>query len=163
MPRQGLYLPGTPITFMDSTGTVQLTLNNLAALSGRISARYDRGATARPALHLVRGIFQFRTVPIIAEAVDIYVAQSDGTAADGVVGTADAVLTSGQASNLGNPVCKVRAQTATASVDFIASGLAWVSSRYLSIGVFNRAVGDNLRNSANTSRVIVTPYSLEWQ
>lgn len=163
MARPIYYVQGTPITFQDSGGSAVLTLNNLAPFTGRLSARYDRGASARAALHEVRGIMQYRTAPIVGESVEIWVSESDGTYADAAVGTADAAYSPAQMLNLRRPVCTVRAQTVGTSVDNIASGLVWIFSRYFSVIVTNLSAGDNLRNTANTSRVIVTPIIAEIQ
>lgn len=163
MANQVLYTLGTPITFQDSGGTVTMTLQNMAPGVGRISPRYDRGTGAKAGWHEVRGIFQFETAPIIGEGVEIYIAQSDGTYADGVVGTIDAALTTGQMLNLGTAAVVVKAQTVNVATDNIASETIFIASRYFSVGVYNRSAGDNLENTANASRVIVTPYVAEVQ
>lgn len=146
---------GTPLTFHDSGGTAALALQNLAPGVGVISARV---AVARPGLHRVRGIFQFETAPLLGETVEIYVATSDGTYADGVVGTASAALTLDQVRNLGQPVCIVKAQTIATATDNIGSELFYLISAFFSIGVVNRSAADNLENTANASRVIVEPW-----
>lgn len=163
MANQILYVAGTPITFQDSGGSAVITLNNLAFGAGRISARYDRGATAKPAWHEVRGIIQWETAPVVGEAAEIYLAQSDGTYADGVVGTADAALTAGQIANLGQPVVVVKAQSTSVATNNIASGQVFITSRYVSIGVYNRSAGDNLEATANANQIILTPYYAEVQ
>jgi hypothetical protein len=165
MPNKIYRATETPVEFRDSGGTVTLTLNNLKASasdSGRISARYDRGTGSQSQLHEVTGVFQFETAPQLGEVVEIYLFQSDGTYVDGNVGTADAALTADKLRN-GMFIGAVQVDTTSTSTDIIGRfSDVPISSRYYSIGVYNR-VADNLRASANTSRVIVTPQPPEIQ
>ena len=158
-----LYAPETALSFRDSGGDAVLTLINLGFGAGQISARYDRGAGSKPGLAEVRGIMQWQSAPIAGEVAEIYISQSDGTNADGVVGTTAAALTAGQISNLGNPVCIVKAQTTATATDNIHSEKVLIWGRYISVGVVNRSAGDNLQNTSNASEVIITFYSLEIQ
>lgn len=163
MPNKIYRATETPITFRDSSGDVVLTLQNLGFGAGRVSARYDRGAGSLAELHEVIGVFQFETAPALGEAIEIYLFQSDGTYMDGTLGTSDAALSSDKRRN-GILVGAVIADTTSASTDIIARFQnVPISSRYYSIGVWNASAGDNLRNTANTSRVIVTPMPLEIQ
>jgi hypothetical protein len=153
----------TAITFRDSGGDVVLTLNNLGFGAGRVSARYDRGAGSRAELHEVTGVFQFATAPALGEAIEIYLFQSDGTYMDGTLGTSDAALSADKRRN-GILIGAVIADTTSTATDIIARFQnVPISSRYYSIGVWNASAGDNLNNSANTSRVIVTPMPPEIQ
>lgn len=154
--------PETALTFCDSGGDVVMTLQNLAAGAGRLSARYDRGAGSKPGRYHVRGVFQFETAAVVGEVVEVVIAESDGTYADGGVGTADAALTAGQKLNL-NFACAVKAQTTDTATNFIGSGIVMICSRYISVGVWNYSAADNLENTANASRVILTPIPDEIQ
>lgn len=145
----------TPISFRDSSGDVVLTLQNLGFGAGRVSARYDRGAGSKPRRHIVRAVMQFETAPIVGETVEIYLFESDGTYADGTVGTSDAALTSVKRNNGALIGCVVVETTSTAT-DIVASFPIDINERYYSIGVWNASAGDNLENTANASRVIVT-------
>ena len=153
----------TAITFRDSAGDVVISLQNLAFGAGRVSARYDRGAGSLAQLHEVRAIVQFDTAPALGEAVEIYLFQSDGTYMDGTLGTADAALTSDKRKN-GTLIGAIIVDTTATGTDIIASFQdVPISSRYYSIGIWNASAGDNLKNTANTSRVIVTPMPPEIQ
>jgi hypothetical protein len=152
----------TAVTFCDSGGTVVLTLQNLAYGAGRISAQWDRGDGAKPAKYFVRGVFQFETAPVVGEIVEVVIAESDGTYADGGVGTSDAALTAGQKLNLGF-ACAVKAQTTDTATSFIGHGIVEIHERYVQVGVWNHSAGDNLENTANASRVILTPLPDEIQ
>ena len=108
-------------------------------------------------------VFQYETAPQIGEVIELYLFQSDGTYVDGTVGTADAALTSDKRRNgmfIGSVVC----DTTSTSTDIVARFQdVPISSRYYSIGVWNASSGDNLKNTANTSRVIVTAMPDEVQ
>lgn len=153
----------TAITFRDSGGDVVITLQNLAFGAGRVSARYDRGAGSLAKLHKVQAVIQFETAPALGEAVEIYLFESDGTYVDGNVGTADAALTSDKRRN-GKHVGSVIVDTTSTATDIIAS---WddvpISQRYYSVGVWNASAGDNLENTANACRIIITPMPPEIQ
>lgn len=153
----------TPITFRDSGGDVVITLLNLAFGAGRVSARYDRGAGSKARLHEVRAVIQFETAPALGEAVEIYLFQSDGTYMDGTLGTADAAMTSDKRRN-GMLIGAVIADTTSTATNIIATFQnVPISSRYYSIGVWNASAGDNLENTANACRIIVTPNPDEIQ
>jgi hypothetical protein len=154
--------PEAALTFKDSGGDAVLALQNLGYGAGRISARYDRGEGSHPRLYKWRAVIQFETAPVVGEYVEIFLAESDGTNADGNVGTADAALTAGQKSNL-NPLGPVRAQTTDTGASFTASGYCLISERYFSVGVWNNSAGDNLKNTANASFVVLTPVPDEIQ
>lgn len=152
------------ITFRDSSGDVTLSLNDLAFGAGRVSARYDRGADSRARLHEIKAIVQAKTSGFaIGDAIEIYLFQSDGTYMDGTLGTSDAALTSDKRRN-GLLIGAVIADTTSSATDIVATFQdVPISSRYYSIGVWNASATRNLNNSANTSRVIVTPMPDELQ
>ena len=156
------YAPQTPVVFSDSDGDVVLTLQNLGFGAGRISARVDRGAGSKPGLYRVRSVFQWVASPAATDYAEIYLAGSDGTYPDGNVGTADAALASTQLNNL-QLISVVSAEVATGAANRIGAGLFEILDRYYSIGVFNRSATKNLVNTANVSRVILTPVPPEVQ
>ena len=152
----------TAITFRDSSGDAVIALQNLGFGVGRVSARYDRGSGSKPRIYQWRGVFQFETAPIVGELIELYLFESDGTYMDGTLGTSDAALSSAKRNN-GNPIGSVVVDTTSTGTDIIKSGLCLIHDRYISIGVWNGSAGDNLKNTANTSRVILTPYPDEIQ
>lgn len=162
MPNKIYYTPETAITFKDSGGSAVLTLQNLGFGAGRISARYDRGAGAKPMRHRWTGAFQFETAPAIGETIEIYLSASDGAYADGTVGTSDAALTSDKRRNL-KLIGTVVVDTTLTGTDIVRSGTCEIASRYISTGVWNASNGDNLKNTANTSMVILEPIPDEIQ
>jgi hypothetical protein len=162
VPNKVYHAPETPITFKDSGGSAVLTLNNLAFGAGRVSAQLDRGAGSLPGLYIWRGNFQFATAPALKELVEIYLFGGDGTVVDGEVGTADAALTSDKRNNGLLVGCAV-VDTVATNTNVTASGLVMILDRYISVGVWNASAGDNLRASANTSVVTLTPVPPEIQ
>ena len=152
----------TAKVFRDSGGDVTIALINLGFGAGRLSARVDRGAGSLPHLHDLRATNQWETAPIVDETADYFLFQSDGTDADGAVGTADAVLTSAQKKN-GIFIGSVKAQTTGTATDFTASFRFMITTRYYSIGVWNSSAGDNLENTANANHFSVTPIPPEIQ
>lgn len=151
----------TAITFRDSSGDVVLSLQNLAAGAGRVSARHDRGADSRSEFVQVRAVMQFETAPVVGETVEIYLFGSDNTYMDGTLGASDAALTSDKRRN-GKLIGHLVVDTTSATTDIVASFPCTLLDRYFSIGVWN-GTADNLENTANASRVIMTPMPLEVQ
>lgn len=163
MPNKIYRAVETAITFRDSGGDAVITLQNLAFGAGRVSAQYDRGAGSKAKLHEIIGVIQFETAPVVGEAVELYLFQSDGTYVDGAVGVADAALTTDKRRN-GLFIGAVIVDTTSTATDIIARFAdVPITSRYYSIGVWNASAGDNLENTANASRVIVTPMPDEVQ
>lgn len=163
MPNKLYRAVETAITFRDSSGDVVITLQNLGFGVGRVSAQYDRGAGSKPQLHEVTGVFQFETAAALGEAIEIYLFESDGTYQDGTVGTSDAALSSDKRRN-GMLIGVVLADTVSTATDIVARFKdVPITSRYYSIGVWNASAADNLENTANASRVIVTPMPPELQ
>jgi hypothetical protein len=152
----------TPVVFRDSGGDVVLTLQNLAAGAGRVSAQRDRGAGSKPQYHEVTAVFQMETAGVIGEVIELWLFESDGTYQDGTVGTIDAALAADKRRN-GMPIGAVIVDTTSTATDIVARFKdVPITSRYYSVGVWN-ATADNLEDTANASRIIVTPMPPEIQ
>jgi hypothetical protein len=163
MPNKVYHAPETAIKFSDTNGDLVLTLKNLAhTTGGRISARYDRGAGSQPALYKWRAVIQWEDNPAATDYAELIIATSDGTLADGTVGTADAALTAAQASNC-DTLGIVRAEAATGSTNRISSGLVEIFDRYVSVGARNMSTTKNFKNSDDVSYIILTPVPPEIQ
>jgi hypothetical protein len=152
----------TTTTFRDSSGDAVITLQNLGAGVGRVSARFDRGAGSLSRVFEWRAVIQFETAAVVGELVEIYLFPSDGTYMDGTLGTSDAALSSDKRKN-GQLIGVVVADTVSTATDIIASGMCLINSRYYSVGVWNGSAADNLENTANASRIIFTPMPDEVQ
>jgi len=162
MPNKIYRAVETATTFRDSGGDVVFTLQNLATGAGRVSARYDRGAGSLARSHEVTAVIQMETAGVVGQAVELYLLQSDGTYMDGTLGTSDAAMTTDKRRN-GMLIGSVIVDTTSTATDIIARFQdVPISSRYYSIGVWN-ATADNLEDTANASRIIVTPMPDEIQ
>jgi hypothetical protein len=152
----------TAVTFTDTTGSYALVLNNLATVTGRSSVGVNRGTGSLPYRYKWKAIIQWNVAPVVGDTVDIYLIESDGTYVDGVANiSTGGTFTAGQALNM-KQIGAVRAQAATASTNYIASGICNIFERYYGIGVFNRAA-QALKATNNTSLVILTPMPDEIQ
>ncbi len=148
---------GTPIVWSDSGADLAMTLNNLAAGAARIGARKDQGAGATDEIFEVRLTVQFETAPAIGETVDVYVSTSDGTEEDGQEGVADALLGTVESLKNMNQIGSLIVTSTDAAHDMTASFVVRILTRYFSPVVYNQSVGDNLKATANTSKITFTP------
>lgn len=130
--------PETAILFADSAQAedATMTLSALASGAGRYSARYDRGAGARAALYEWILNFSLTGTNVVGAQVEVYVVRSDGTYADGALGTTDAALVTGKRNNLLFAGLAIVDQVTTNTV-MTARGYVWVPSRYISMGIWN--------------------------
>jgi hypothetical protein len=82
---------------------------------------------------------------------------------DGTLGTSATSMSSDKRRN-GILIGAVIGDTESVATDIVARFQnVIITSRYYSIGVWNAATADNLENTANASRVIVTPMPPEAQ
>lgn len=135
-----LYNPGTTVTFKGSGGTVTLTFASTADQALAVSAQYDRGAGALPGLYRWRIKTQINASGTIGRQVRIYLIQAkDATDIPGRVGTTDTEITSAadRVRNLGSPIGAAVADVTTSATDFIATGVAFIYERFVSVGIFN--------------------------
>ena len=130
--------PETALLFADAAQTedATLTLSALASGAGRYSARFDRGAGARAALYEWLLNFSLTGTNVVAAQVEVYVVRSDGTYADGALGTADAALVTGKRNNLLFAGLAIVDQVTTNTV-MSARGYVWLPTRYFSMAVWN--------------------------
>jgi hypothetical protein len=152
----------TTLSFRDSGGDAVLTLQNLSAGAGRVSARYDRSTGSKPRLYEWRAVMQFNTAAVVGELVEIYLFESDGTYMDGTLGSSDAALGSDKRKN-GKLIGVVVVDTTSTATDIVASGMCVINARYFSVGVWNGSAADPLQNTSNASRVNLTPVPDEVQ
>jgi hypothetical protein len=156
--------PEDALKFADSaqSPTKNLTMANLAAGAGRVSAQHDLGDSARAEWYEWRATFQFATAPVINETVDIYLSTSDGTDEDGQEGTSDAVL--GSTNSLRNMyyIGSVTVTSADTNHDMTCAGVCRIVARYFSVVVHNNTA-DNLRNDTGVNTIMITPIPQEIQ
>ena len=130
--------PGTAKVFGDSAQTpdVTWTLSALASGAGRISARFDKGSGAQPALWELKCRLQLTGTNVVGASVEFYISPSDGTNPDGEIGTADAALTTDKRRDLTLAGVLVVDQTTT-NTTMTRSFQVYVPNRYFSLGVWN--------------------------
>lgn len=164
MPRLIYRAIQTAITFTDTLGDYALTLQNLAADAGRLSAQVDRGVSDQPIRYKWRAVIQWSATPAIGDRLDIYLGENSGLIGpDANLGTSDTSMTDGDASNL-ERIGTVRSQTAASGTNNIRSGIVTIYDRYFQIGVYNRSTTSaSLVNTANASLIILTPVPDEIQ
>jgi len=153
----------TAVTFNDTTAATTLGLNALAADTATISDRADLGAGSTAELFNIRAVIEWDSPPAEFETADIYIATSDGTDADGDIGTTAADLTDNDDLKNMMFVGSVIATSATQDKEFVASFNTRITTRYYSVVVHNTSAADTLQATNDLSYVIVTPIPPEIQ
>ena len=151
------------IIWTDTTGTLAMTLNNLAASgNGRQGAVKDFGTAARAGWFAWRAWFKAATAPVVDEEVRVYAKTSDGTHPDNDDGTGNIVVSS--ADKLKNllQVGTIVVDEAATAVEFVKSGLIWLPQRYFMPLLWN-ATADNFEATNNVSGFSLTPVPSEIQ
>lgn len=134
------FAPETKLTFKGSGGDVTLTFASAAVGSLSVSAQYDRGAGSKPGLYRWRCKTMANATVTLGKAVRLFIIQTDdATDLPGRVGTSDTEIgsASDRTRNLGAPIGNVLADTATSATALIATGVCFIHSRYISIGIYN--------------------------
>jgi hypothetical protein len=151
----------SPISFQDSGGTVTFALSNVLQGTGQYSARHDRTNAARTPYYFWRCTVQLTGINVPGAQIEIWLSTSDGTNADGQLGTVTALLPTDKRNNL-KLLGTVTADQAATNVSMTASGEFMTPSQYLTLAVWN---GTTLptRNSPNTSTCSITPYTFQSQ
>ncbi len=162
MANKGYIARETPVVWSDTTGDLAMTLNNLAAGAGRVGARKDFGAGSTADEFTWRLTVQFDTAPVVGETVDVYLATSDGTEEDGQVGTANAALSAEDKLKNLTLIGSLVVDVATVDIDFTASGVCRIPTRYVSPVIFNNTA-DNLQATNDTGELTLTAIPPEIQ
>jgi len=139
----------TPVVWSDTAGDLAITINNLAAAAGRVGAQKDWGAGSTSEWYEWRLTVQFETAPVVGETVDIYLSTSDGTEEDGQVGVADAALSAADKLKNLHYIGSLVVDVATVDIDFTASGICRITTRYVSPVIHNNTA-DNLQATNDT-------------
>lgn len=134
------FNPETAVVFKGSGGDVTLTFASTADQALAVSAQYDRQTGAKPGFYRWRIKTQINATGTIGKQVRVYLIQAkDATDIPGRVGTADTEISSAadRTRNLGAPIGVVNADVTTSGTDFIATGVAFIQERFISVGIFN--------------------------
>lgn len=161
MTSKAYQLDETVIEF-NSASTASLTMTSLATVSGRQSDQHDLGTAARAFAYEWRAYCQFATAPVIGETVDIYLKTSDGTRIDNDDGTTDAALSSVEKLRNLRYLGSIVVDESTADLEFSASGVTQINSRYIQIVVYNRTV-DSFTSTATEHGVTIKPFAIQGQ
>jgi len=153
---------GTIITWQDSSGTLVITSQNLAAGAGRQGAVHDFGVGARSPRFAWRWGQEFETPPVVDEFLRIYAKTSDGTDPDNDDGTGDAAVSAENKLKNLTQIGKLIVDEAAADVQMAASGFILLPHRYFQPVIWN-ATADNLQNTANINVFSLTPVPFEIQ
>lgn len=159
MPNKILRVRESPIVF--STAGTLLTLTSLGNNAGRYSSRYDRGILAAPGELFGRAVIKLAVAAAVGTILTIYAFESDGTTADGTLGTVDAALTADKRRN-GTPIGVIVADAASVGPFAGAIGLFEVHDRYLQLGVYNE-MGQALSAVAGDHAITLWPLAWEVQ
>lgn len=130
----------TSITFKSASGDATITPTSVANGAGRLSTRYDRGATSKPTLY--RWVCRFKTAAAaaIGRTLRLYAitaeASTGSTYTDGAFSESDQAVSSEDLYRNGIAVGIVQCDQATVG-PFVASGLVELRGRYVQIGFFN--------------------------
>jgi hypothetical protein len=155
--------PGTPVTFWDATQTpaptVVFTLSGLAAGTGQYSARYNKGTGPQAFTWRWRCRVQMATAPAAGDVIEVYISTSDGTNADGQLGTTTSTFSSDKRRNLTMVGVLVMDQTA-ASVTMTASNTVDIKEQFFSLALWN-ATSVNLLTNVNVHGCTMTPMNQE--
>jgi hypothetical protein len=159
-----LYLVrGTPLLFADTAQTedVALTLSALANGAGRVSAVYDQGSGAKPALWEWRLHLQLTGTNVVGAAIEVYCFTSDNSYEDGEIGTSDAALTTSKRNN-GKLAGQLIVDQTTTNTTMTASGTLLIPTRYFSMGLWN-ATTLPLKTDTAVHGLVMTPLYWELQ
>lgn len=165
-----LEVLGTPVVFTDSGGDVVLAFGTTASGAGQCSARYDTNThptyVSATGARAVKWIWRLTTTlngtPSAAGAtVEVYIAFSDGTHADGELATTNGALTTDKRRNL-KLVGLAVVDATSASPVLTASGITFINTRYYQVCYWN-ATGLAFTAAGANLRLTMTPSSPQMQ
>ena len=165
VPNKIMAVPGTPVIFGD-TGGILWNLTGMTANTGQYSTRFDKNTIVTPSGAMpykwtARCRFQAAVGMTIGDAVEWYLSTSDGTFADGTLGTTAASLVTDKRKNLRLMMTTIVDQTA-ASVTMESSIDLDIYPRYFSLGAWN-ATTQSFLASTTAHGCSMTPQNLEIQ
>lgn len=153
-------LPGTPITFGDTGSNYGIDFSATASGAGKYSDRADLGAGAHAAQFAWSCQFSLTGTNVPGSYIEIYISWSDGTNADGALGTTKSTLTSADKRRNLKRIGTLVIDQATTNVVMNASGQAFVPTRYFTLAYWN-ATGLPFQTSTTLHRCQFTP--IPWQ
>ena len=159
------FAPETAVVFKGSGGDVTLTFASAADQSLSVSDQHDRGTGSKPGLYRVFARNQINASGTVGRQIRYYiVGATDATDIPGRLGTTDTEIASAadRTRNLSAPALTVICDSTSTSDGFIASGLVFISTRYISIAVFNDT-GVALHATESSHYFAIQPIPAEQQ
>lgn len=153
-------LPGTPITFGDTGSTYGIDFSATASGAGKYSDRADLGAGAHAAQFAWSCQFSLTGANTVGQYLELYTSWSDGTNADGALGTTKGSLASADKRRNLKRIGTLVIDQGTTNVVMNASGQAFVPTRYFSLVVWN-STALPMQTSTTLHRCQFTP--IPWQ
>jgi hypothetical protein len=150
---------GTATTFSHTAGAgvIAMHIEDVALGHGWCSAQWDRGEGAAPALYKWEAHMKWVDTCALGDIVRLYVYDADsGNAAADMI--ADAIVEPPETA-FGNfrLFGQVIANLAANNV-FYATGLVYISGRYVNVGIFNASVTKAMNATSDVSHIIFTPH-----
>lgn len=164
MANEILQRPGTTVSFKASGGDVAFTNTSVANGAGRISAQWDRGAGSKAGLYRWEALTKAAAALSVGVTLEIYLATAHVSSSqiDGNQSTADAAFASGDKRRNLQFVGAVVADSTTNGEVQAASGIVFITARYVSVVWWN-ALGQALSGTAGDHTFTLTPYNPEVQ
>jgi hypothetical protein len=141
MANEAYILTGTALKINGEAGAdYAWSVEGLTNAAGRVSAQIDLGSGARPGLYQWSCEAQLQATPTQYKTLDLYIASApdnDSTQISGDVGATDAAL--GDVDMLKNLrfIGAVVSENAAASEACVNSGDVYISTRYISMVIYN--------------------------
>lgn len=142
-------------------------VDGLASAAGHQSAQIDLGTAARSQLYEWRAFVQFATVPVVGEAIRIYL-KTAGTSASATAhpdnddGTGDlAVSAEDKLKNL-HFIGDIIVDQAAANIEMVGSGIVEIRARAIQV-VFWNGTADALTTDVDENGLALTPVPDELQ
>ena len=155
----------TPITVKSSGGDATITPTSVANGAGRISSRYDRGATSKPALYRLTCRFKTTASATLGRTLRLYAITADaataGTYTDDTWTETDQAVSSEDLLRNSWPMGVVVCNAASVG-PFAGSGLVEIRSRYVQFAFFNDTA-QSMSATAGDFELVLTPVPDEIQ
>jgi len=156
-------LPGTPVTFADSGGTVVMAFSAKASLSGQVGALYDKTAGAQPSLWQFQCQISLNGTHTPGATLEYYLVTSqDGTTVDGGVSLNAALASADKRRNLIPMGVLVVDQTTNLTSMYATFRNVYIPTRYFTLAFWN-ATAISTETSTTKHKCVGTPMPPQMQ
>lgn len=160
-----LLNPGTPITFNDAAtagSNYSIDFSATGTGTGKYSDRVDKGAGAQVAQWVWNCQFSLTGANTVGQFIEVYLSWSDGTNADGGIGTTKGSLATADKRRNLKRIGTVVIDQATSNTIMTGSGQAFIPTRYFSLAYYN-ATALPFQTSTTLHKCTFTPSPFEMQ